>query len=562
MTETAIRDALYERDIGEAKNMIDVLLKGCIPNNFSFQDILTLLLPFTEDNFIVLPIWTLNLSNLEASATCMVQHWPIFTDEQLQDSAFLSSIRVLLPLFKVGSPIGHARFMFFDNWEPLPTSTLRDEDAQWKATIREFVPLQELTDIIFDYDVLERYDPPCNNPHSCKIIDSIPGSMRAFQQDVNAFSRIMDLLKDPNWCPDSWERKTDLKRKLICVRAFLNHVTVCPGETAETTSPTMGAVLLPSTTQIGLECIIITLCRVISIWITPYEVPLEDCRSLCEDKKGRRAISELLLRVKLQDLPSKDEVPVVEQSPGVALVEGERTESDKDEVPVVEQSPGVAVVDWYNVYDRPTLSVHSSNADYEPRELWFRKVLGYTVYLDCKWVHKPRNQNFLPNQTVLAIGGITGCLFICPVYAHISSQWHFLVLGTPGYTLFRAAGKTTTDTKTGRSKNNHFQAAPLNHGWTPPPTSQEQLDAFIADWKDPTFKQHHVHLDDTSGSPQPLVLELSDTSVKTSTGGLRRSRRSRKPRQVMHPVTPVRPKQVHSIIQMPYVYVRIIHCVL
>ena len=92
MTEACIRSAMYEKDLGHANDIIDALLKGSIPTNFSYQDILELLLPFTEATFVVLPVWTLNLADVETSAKCMVRHWPTLTDEQLQDTSFLSSI--------------------------------------------------------------------------------------------------------------------------------------------------------------------------------------------------------------------------------------------------------------------------------------------------------------------------------------------------------------------------------------------------------------------------------------------------------------------------------------
>jgi hypothetical protein len=562
MTEACIRSAMYEKDLGHANDIIDALLKGSIPTNFSYQDILELLLPFTEATFVVLPVWTLNLTDVETSAKCMVRHWPALTDEQLQDTSFLSSIRVMVPLFKSGIPIGHARFMFYDNWEPMPHDTLRDEHAQWKEVIMKFLPVPGVTDLIFDYDVLERSEPSCKTPYSCKIIDSLPGTRRGFQRDVEAFTRVIDCIKDPEWCPESWKHEADLKQKLVCVRSFLDHVAGSSTAPTESTSPNthMEAVVLPSTIQVGLECIIITLCRLISTWVTPYETPLEECQPLCRDKKGRRVISELLLRAKLSALYS--EVPVVKQSPMAELSENmetaglddERTDSDDasigHQVTTTDHSPQPrmqAPTTWYSVYSKPTFCVHSSDAKYKPQELRFGGALGYTVYHGCKWMHTSRNQNFLPNQTILSISGVAGCLYICPVYAHVSSQWHFLVLGTPGYSLFRAAGKTVTDAKTGRSRNTHFEAAPPNHGWTPPTTSQEQLYAFIASWSDPTFKQHNVlnvHLADTSEIPKVLDSEQSESTSSPSL--LRRSKRKRKQRKMQQatPVTPVRLKKV------------------
>ena len=109
MEEEALRRAIHQKDLGRVNDIVDVLLTGSTPTNFSYQDIVDLLLPFTDEHFVILPIWTLDLSAVEASAVCMVKHWPIFSDVQLEDTDFLASVRVMLPLFIKGNPIIWAR---------------------------------------------------------------------------------------------------------------------------------------------------------------------------------------------------------------------------------------------------------------------------------------------------------------------------------------------------------------------------------------------------------------------------------------------------------------------
>ena len=563
MTEAQIREAVRSPSLDHIEAIINILMQGSIPTNFGYQDILNVLLPYTDDNFICLPIWTLVLKDVRSSARCFVAHWPILTDVQLADPSFLSTIRVMLPLFKNGSPIGHARFMFFDNWEPLPASTIRDEEALWMACITEFIPVQGITEIIMEYEVVERYNP--STPHSCKVIDSIPAPERVFQADVDAFSRVIDLImgEDEQWCA-SLENKDDMKVRLSGLRTFLRHVTA--SGKAATTGCTIDGVLLPSTTQEGLECIIITLCRVISTWIKPHEIPLEECRPLCTDKKGRRVISELLIHA-TPPLMEKDQVLGAQNSPieedRSAMVDSTGTilpDNGKESDPVVLPTPVVSEQEedtsttWYNVYDKPTMSIYASESEYMPRVLTYSGVVGYTVYLGCKWVNRPRQQVFLPNETVLCIGGQTGCLYICPVYSHLETQWHFLVLGRPGYTLFRASGRRLKDGD-GKMQAQHFQSAPDNHGWTPPPTSEEELETFITGWSDPTFKHHQQH-----ASEEPTPIEDHDiTEPSKDTTWVRRSKRNRRSPRVMKPVTPVRRQvHIHCIIKDD---VYVMHCV-
>lgn len=573
MTEADICNAVCSWNVPRVQAIIDNLLKGSMPTNFGYQDILSLLLPFTDDHFICLPIWTLQLKDVRSSAKCMVAHWPMLTDDQLQDPSFLSSIRVMLPLFKNGSPIGHARFMFFDNWEPLPASTVRDEEAQWMTAITEFIPVQGIPEIIMEYQVLERYNP--STPHSCKVIDSIPAPDCVFQADVDAFSRVIELImgEDEEWCA-SFEHKSDMKERLCGLRTFLTHVTAAAcGKATGTTEWSIEGVLLPSTTQIGVECIIITLCRVISTWIKPYEIPLEECRPLCVDKKGRRVIAELLLRAKgwLRDdghVPDGGHVHSVVSEDGSAMVGKTETglpseAKESDEVTrrlavEPEQEPDTSTK-WYNVYDRPTMSIYAPTSEYKPRGLKFSGVLGYTVYLGCKWVNRPRQQEFLPNESVLCIGGQTGCLYICPVYAHVSSLWYFLVLGHPGYSLFRANGRKGKVRDGMKASQQHFQVAPHNHGWTPPPTSEQELEAFISGWSDPTFKQHRYQQHDTSEEPTSVDDQIDITEPKTGKTWVRRSKRNRRVRQIPEPVTPVRRRVRMYCIIGDDVYV--MHCV-
>ena len=140
LEEKVIRTAVRNMDEGAVQRILNVLLDGTMPTNFSFQDIVQDLDRHTDREFIMLPIWTLMLSNVDASAKCMVKHWPIFTQEEMDSPAFLSSCRVMLPLFKPGTPIGHARFMFLDQWRPLPASTLQDEDVHSVVECHHYLP--------------------------------------------------------------------------------------------------------------------------------------------------------------------------------------------------------------------------------------------------------------------------------------------------------------------------------------------------------------------------------------------------------------------------------------
>ena len=142
-----------------------------------------------------------------------------------------------------------------------------------------------------DYDVCCRQD-PSRNPYSLKIIDSMPGSKRTFQADVDAFMAVTTYILQDNW--SDVEHKNDMKQRLESLRAYLRHVTASM-EMGTANEYMIDSVLLPSTTQLGLECIIITLCRVIATWVTPYEIPLEDCQPLCRNKRGRRSLCELML---------------------------------------------------------------------------------------------------------------------------------------------------------------------------------------------------------------------------------------------------------------------------
>ena len=573
MEEEALRRAIHQKDLGRVNDIVDVLLTGSTPTNFSYQDILDLLLPFTDEHFVILPIWTLDLSVVEASAVCMVKHWPIFSDVQLEDTDFLASVRVMLPLFIKGNPIGHARFMMYDNWDPLPLSTLQDEEDQWSSVISEFLP-RELTQVILDYGVLERGQPSCTGAYACKIIDSIPASTRVFEHDVDKLSQIIQMVQDDSWCPGSCEQNPQMMRRLHSLRKFLCYSTGCTGDTI---SPNIDSVILPSTTQTGLECIIITLCRVISSWLAPWMIPFEECRTLCKDKTGRRCLAELLIRSQIPPeelILQPDATPRPMVSPRILgtaskvdVMPSSSAGSPSPDIGTISESESVLSVSpplkpWYSVYDRPTLSIHSTLSDYKPRLLEYDGVVGYTIYMGCKWVNHPRNQEFLPNSTVLSIGGTAGCLFICPVYQHIGKcMWHFLVLGTPGYSLFRAGGKTGRDDQ-GRSIQVHFEEAPSGHQWRPPPMDPGQLEVFISGWSDPTFKQHKPLQLDTSGEMSEDLTTDQVTPIKESKKGwLRRSNRTPKPRKKMEPVVQVRSKVYVTVLVLVnghillYVYV-------
>lgn len=96
LTESALRSHCAHYELGELSATITHLLDGRIPTNFSYDDILSCLAKFTSKNFVIVPVWTLNLKRIHTSAMCLVKHWPEWTPEEIEDPDFLSNVRVMV----------------------------------------------------------------------------------------------------------------------------------------------------------------------------------------------------------------------------------------------------------------------------------------------------------------------------------------------------------------------------------------------------------------------------------------------------------------------------------
>ena len=526
LPEERVRSVAGDMVDSKVQQWILSLLSGTTPTNFNYDDILTNLHQYTDDRFIILPVWTLLLRSVDTSAACFVKNWPVWTEEQLTSPTFLASVRVMFPLFKMGHPIGHARFMFYDNWTPMPVDSIVQEEQQWLQMVQEVLPVKEVaTLIVIDYQGLcpSRAQ---GGQHQLKIIDSLPGNTKTFGEDVQDFEKVIALVLDPTWTPPD-RKGCDMEQKLRCVRTFLSAV-----HSSETTQEHM---LLPSTIQTGLECIIISICRVIATWVRPEAIPLIDCTSLCQDKRGRRILATLLLvsyRHKLTAELDMSQDNIVDASASVA-------HDATDAVPVLPAAaPGVdppssTSATWCIVYACPTFQILARDSDYVPQPIMFNDRLGYTIYRNCKWVHLAREQDFTAGETILATNGKLGCLFICPIKDEVKRRWNLLVLSHKGMTMIDAAGPRKDK---GRVVLQDATLVCPDLVWECPTWTPADIDAFVDTLEDSTFKLLSMASTRTSSSP------TSDSERDDST--LRRSRRTPKP--VKRLTTPVQTR-VYSV---------------
>ena len=470
-------------DVGPLQPVLKTLLSGHTPTNFNYEDILALLSQYTEDTFLILPVWTFVLSDVHASARCMVQHWPVWQDEQLADPQFINQVRVMMPLFVPGSPIGHARFMFCDKYRPISMDAQADELQLWMAVVMLFIPVADIAAfILVDYQGLcpslrmtERV--------TVKVIDSIPNHPHQLVEDVTQMETVFQQVLDP-----AWDVKTD-EQRLRSARHFLEQL---PSMGAGDTEELLEAFQLPSTIQTGLECIIITVLRVVATWLDPTLIPLMDCRALCQQNKGRRALVQIILHAKL----GMDDLPLAPRSPAS---------------PTVTTTPPLIAVTpppppWCAVYEKPTMQVLSQSVSFTPRTLTFGDTTGYLVYRHCRWLRSVCNQDFLPQKTQLSLNGSGRTLFVCPVRNMYEGRWYFLLVNTDQqYRLFTCAGKNQG------KKRLHVEAVDENkeEEWTPPTVDENTLEAFLTSLPDP-------HLKWTSNtSPQ----SSTPSEVSTSTLG-------------------------------------------
>ena len=260
--------------------LLGTLLEEKLPTNFQFDEMCKVLDRLSGPQFIVIPSWTLNLHNTKASAISTVNNWAEWEENLHADETFLRQTRILFPLFKPGSPIGHARLMFYDAFNPMPVAAMADELSQWTQAIAEVCGLPPVICKI----ILEEYEGLCpsrflGNHASLKIMDSIPGSN--FDSTVAGFDKVVQMIMDPNWSP---RQTKSFVAKLASVRAYMK---VQHNAQATATQATV----LPSSTQRGLECIIISVVRALRYWLDPYVIPVQDCSAICRDKRGRRILA-------------------------------------------------------------------------------------------------------------------------------------------------------------------------------------------------------------------------------------------------------------------------------
>lgn len=526
LPEERLRSVAADMDDSQVQHWILSLLSGTTPTNFNYDDILTNLNRFTDDTFIILPVWTLLLRNVDTSAACFVKHWPVWTEEQLASPTFLASVRVMFPLFKVGHPIGHARFMFFDNWTPMPVDSIVEEEHQWLLVVQEFLPCKDVaTLIVLGYEGLcpSRAQ---GGEHQLKIIDSLPGNTQTFEQDVGDFEKVIARVMDHTWTPPD-RKEVDMDNKLRCVRTFLSAVR--PSGTM------LGHMQLPSTIQTGLECIIISICRVIATWVRPEAIPLIDCTSLCQDKRGRRILSTLLLVSYGIDLAARTNISQEHIAPVDDALVVVAQDATQDAVPAGTdagadgESLNHASATWCIVYACPTFQILARDSEYEPQRVTFNDRLAYTIYHDCKWVHLARHQDFTSGETILAMNGKLGCLFMCPVRDEMKRRWHFLVLSHKGIVMIDSAGPRKDN---GRVLLEDAQLVCPDLVWESPTRTPGDVDAFIGTLVDSTFK---LSMASTSS--------IASDSEKDASS-LRRSRRTPKP--VKRLTTPVQAR-VYSV---------------
>ena len=121
-TEEELRSKCADIKEPHLQAWINALLGGDIPTNFTYQDICDYLTRATDNAlFCLIPIWTLQFTNVQSAATCMIKTWPEWTDAQARDPDFLRAVRLMLPLFKPGEPIGICLPEYISALSPVPS---------------------------------------------------------------------------------------------------------------------------------------------------------------------------------------------------------------------------------------------------------------------------------------------------------------------------------------------------------------------------------------------------------------------------------------------------------
>lgn len=461
---------------------------------------------------LIIPSWAFNLSDHTASAISLVNNFVSWDDAKCKDVEFLKKCRLILPLFQRGHPIGHARVMFYDCYNPMPVSSITDEQQQWKNTVSESTGLPDALSaiIISDYGGLcdSRF---LQDTASLKIIDSLPENSNQFSSTVDDFNAVTAIIMDPDWSP---REKPEFKDKLASARAFFNVV-----HGLDTSG--INATVLPSTVQIGLECVIITLIRVIGYWLTPLEIPFQDCRPLCKDQIGRRILAELILLSEGISLtPSCDDDTLDLAKANLSPDAPVTLDLTKPELPsslTIGGSGTTPLVSpdakrtsntppsHYVIESTPAISILAPTSDYVPRE----DIKGYRVFESCTYTNKGKGQVFPARQVLLCMKGHVISLFVCVVLQLVERRFFFVQLTQEGFSLVSAtgwSGKRGTFNYVGMS----LDKKPVE--WELPIYNQESFNAFLNALPDPSWK----HISPTMTSGSDYVSETDDRVVRRS----------------------------------------------
>ena len=184
---------------------------------------------------------------------------------------------------------------------------------------------------------------------------------------------------------------------------------------------------------------------------------------------------------------------------------------------------------WCITYERPTFRILTKDPKFVPREVFLSKHKCYLVYENCKYLHTVRRQSFLPGETLLAIGAMTGGLYMCPIYNVVDKLWFFVLLGKSGYDIFPAKGRTGTGA-TGSQL--HFKDARLLSSrieWTPVVPDLGLFNKFLDNLPNPIWKPSRGAL---AFSRSPSINRSSSRSSLDQP--VRRSGRQRKSRAIFN----------------------------
>ena len=448
------------------------LLSGKTPSNFSYGDLCERIGTLADSNFVIIPWWTFNLSRgIQHCATSFVNAFPVWSDTEMDDPQFFRNVTIMMPLFLPGASIGHARISFFDCWDQVSSSSLLDEQKQWIHKLKESTPLPTaLITIILEFGL-------CNSrflgDHGrLKILDSIPELPSGFHESANMFDAITSFIVDESWCP----RRSNIVQKLRCCRMYFTSVQ----PVGIKKQPPL---ILPSTTQLGLECIIVSMVRIVARWINPHIYPIEDCVPLCENKKGRRILVQLLLLAEGVDVDFVEEGKDLEFN--ASLTGSSVTGVACDDTSGVD-------VQYFVVVRRPNFCVLATNKDFVLKtNLDYGSSAveaGYEIFESCRWQYPKRQQDF-SKGTILVMNDKVVAIFVCPVRKILENRWYFIVLGSRGYGITPARGYT------GRGGIFHYQAldSDAEVSFTPLKVNEKKdFPNYIASLPDPNWKSAAV----------------------------------------------------------------------